>query len=258
MKRWRKRKQEKPEYKLDKSMQPWFLKLMAFAQCFAIILFNYYAFSMLYVIMICGKELKGWTVPLMLLHMFFLAFLAGWLQFRKVKREQHMILGDELYYKEYPRDLWYQERRLAWIAAMKVLKGRPPLQRYVLSFCVALASGLRRKKYRYRQPSSGAPLVQILACFGFYLVCFIPLYGLFLQISVLGWGALVLMVLYVGALAAVAWGVDERKDRLLEHMLLGDEDYYARYPLSGWLHDKHLAWRRLRRRVGNPTIYIPV
>lgn len=258
--RW-KHDKKKDEYKLDKSMQPWFLKLMVFCQCMAIILFNFYAFSMLYLIMLRGTELGAWTIPLILLHMFFLGFLAGWLQFRKVKREQHMILGDELYYREYPLDLWLLERQLAWKKAMKTLENRPRLQRTVLSLCVAVASGKpKRRRFARFQPyqisSSLAPLPQVLAMFGLILLCFFPLYWILLRAAVLGWGALLLLVLYLAVLASAAWLIDDHKQRLLEHGLLGDEDYYARYPVSAWLLDRHLAWHRLLRRVGHPTIEI--
>lgn len=255
MKLNRKRKQMQEEFKLDKSMQPWFLKLMVFCQCLAIILFNFYAFTMMYLIMMRGTELRYWTVPLLLLHMGFLAFLAAWLQHRKVKREEHMLLGDELYYREYPMDLWFLERRLALDASMKVLSGKPRLLRVVLSLCVAVASGMpKRRVFKYRDPNSLAPLPQVLSLFGFILACFFPLYWIFLQAAVLSWGALALLTLYLAALASAAWLTDLRKDRLLEHMLLGDVDYYTRYPLSAWALEKRRAWARLRRQVGNPTL----
>ena len=88
------------------------------------------------------------------------------------------------------------------------------------------------------------PLAQV---FGFWalLVGAIALFALIiLSAEKLRYFFIPAVVLYLATLAGTGYFLLRRHEKLEEHGLMGDELYYAAYPLDRWFHEKKLALRR--------------
>ena len=95
------------------------------------------------------------------------------------------------------------------------------------------------------------PLFQV---FGFWvlLVASILVFALLiLSADKLGYFFIPAVVLYLATLAGTGYFLLRRHEKLEEHGLMGDEIYYATYPLDRWFHEKKLALEARRRKRQN-------
>ncbi len=100
--------------------------LTSMGQTFAIFFGFFITLIPLMLIILKGKELGIWWFPLALAY-FALFIFVNWLMIRrKILDRTHYLLGDELFYKEYPKEYARDQKRKerAKIAAQKAEERR--------------------------------------------------------------------------------------------------------------------------------------
>lgn len=90
------------------------------------------------------------------------------------------------------------------------------------------------------------PLLQVLGFWAFLVATIIVFALIVVSADKLRYFFIPALALYFGCLAAAGYWLLRRHEKLEERGLMGDELYYAAYPIDRWFHEKKLALRRLR------------
>ena len=85
--------------------------LTSMGQTFAVFFGYFITLIPLMLIILKGKELGIWWLPLVLVYFALFLFVNWRLIRRKVLDRTHYLLGDELFYKEYPKEYARDQKR---------------------------------------------------------------------------------------------------------------------------------------------------
>ena len=93
---------------------PRLIQLVPLLHCYLVILAVLFARQIFIIIFLGAKALKWFTVPLLILYLTLLAAIGAALWWCKERIQLIALMGEELFYEEYPFDRWVQEKRKAW------------------------------------------------------------------------------------------------------------------------------------------------
>ncbi len=92
--------------------------------CYMIILLFLLARQIFLIIFFGAKALKWFTIPLIILYFAFLTSIGAVLWWRKERIQLMALMGEDLFYEEYPFDRWLRDKRKAWRARRAAKKGK--------------------------------------------------------------------------------------------------------------------------------------
>ena len=91
-----------------------FLMMTPLLHCYLIIFLFLFARQIFLIIFFGAKALKWFTIPLIILYFTFLAAIGAVLWWRKERIQLMALMGEDLFYEEYPFDRWLRDKLQAW------------------------------------------------------------------------------------------------------------------------------------------------